>query len=137
MTTIDHAGVVQKFFDALGASETDIETLIALLHPDVVWEVPGRSPVAGRHIGLDAVGGMMIGISVMAGGTEKVRMREMFVNDDGALVLVDVDMAPSGDAPWHGDDAWLVRTDGRQVTHIREHWFDTHGFDELAAWSTA
>ena len=46
----NHADVVTQFFDALAAD--DIERLIQLMHPEIVWEVPGSSPVAGRFVGL-------------------------------------------------------------------------------------
>ena len=128
----NHAEVTRRFFEALDS--VDVETLFALMHPDIVWDVPGRSPIAGRHVGLDAVGAMMVRISEMSEGTSKTKVREIFVNDDGAVALVDVDQAPPGDEPWHGDDAWLIRTDGSQVTFVREHWFETRGFDELGAW---
>ena len=134
MSTDSHEVVAGRFFESLGAG--DIDGLIAILHPEIVWEVPGRSPVAGRFIGLEAVGSMMLRISAMAGGTERVNMRELFVNDNGVLALVDVDISPLGEEPWHGEDAWLVRTDGVQVTEIREHWYDTRGFDEMATWES-
>lgn len=132
MSTQGQVDVARRFFDAFEAG--DIGAMIAAMHPEIVWEVPGRSPVAGRFVGLDAVGSMMLGISAMAGGTEHVRAVELFGNDDGVVALVEVDIATGRDAPWHGEDAWLVRTDGTQVTHVREHWFDTRGFDELTAW---
>ena len=106
------------------------------MHPEIVWEVPGSSPVAGCFVGLEAVGAMMLGISEMAGGNVQVQMRELFVNESGVLALVEVDIAPEGEAPWHGEDAWLVRSNDTQVTGVPRHWFDTTGFDELASWKT-
>ena len=76
----------------------------------------------------------MLRIAEMAGGNVTTRATELFGNDSGVLALVEVDIAPAGDAAWHGEDAWLLRTNGDQVTHVREHWFDTNGFDELGAW---
>jgi ketosteroid isomerase-like protein len=128
----NQAGVATQFFDALAAD--DIERLIQVMHPEIVWEVPGSSPVAGRFVGLEAVGAMMLGISEMAGGKVQVQMRELFVNESGVVALVEVDIAPEGEDPWRGEDAWLVRSNGAQITGVREHWFDTSGFDELASW---
>ena len=133
MTETDHGAVARKFFDALHAN--DLDGLIAVMHPELVWEIPGRSPVAGRHVGLEAVGAMLLDISSMAAGTEVVTAGEIFVNDTGAVALVDVSLTAPGDEPWHGEDAWLVRTDGTRVTHVREHWFETRGFDALRAWN--
>ena len=133
-TAAAHTATARAFLDALGA--TDIQAMLPLMHPDLVWEVPGRSPAAGRHVGLEAVGGMMLTISAMSGGTERLELRELFANDRGVVALLDIFESPPGDEPWHGEDAWLIRTDGEQITEIREHWFDTRGFDELSAWSS-
>jgi ketosteroid isomerase-like protein len=134
VNAIDHGAVARQFFDALDS--IDLDALFTLMHPDIVWDVPGRSPVAGRHVGLEAVGAMMLRIGEMSAGTSRTKVREIFAGDNGALALVDVDMTPPGDKPWHGDDAWLLRTDGAQVTFVREHWFDTRGFDDLTAWAS-
>jgi ketosteroid isomerase-like protein len=130
----DHTAVVREFFEA--AEAADLDRVIAVMHPDIVWEVPGRSPVAGRFDSRDAAVAMLVRIAEMAGGPPQAKMREIFANDDGVVALVDIDMTPPGDQPWHGNDAWLLRTDGSQVTFVREHWFDTRGFDELTAWTT-
>ena len=124
----------RAFFQAFDSA--DLDAMVSLMHPDIVWEVPGRSPVAGRFEGLAAVGGMMLEINAMSGDTVKTQMRELFVNDNGVVALITVDAAPPGDEPWRGEDAWLVRTDGSQITEVREHWFDTTGFDELKAWES-
>jgi hypothetical protein len=78
----------------------------------------------------------MMRISTMAGGKVQVQMREFFVNENGVVALVEVDIAAEGDAPWHGEDGWLVRSNGTQVTGVLEHRFDTSGFDGLASWKT-
>ena len=80
------------------------------------------------------MGVKLLCISGMAAGTEHVTASEFFVNDAGVVALVDIRMTPPGDEPWHGEDAWLLRTDGTQITHLGEHWFDTRGFDDLTAW---
>lgn len=133
MDANDHVRVAREFFAAMEA--LDLERLIAVMHPEVVWELPGRSPVAGRFVGLEAAGGMVLRIAAMAEAPVQTKLVEMFANDDGVVALVEIDIAPPGDVAWHGDDAWLVRTDGSQVTFVREYWFDTRGFDELTAWN--
>jgi ketosteroid isomerase-like protein len=129
----DHEAVAREFFTA--AEAADLDRVIAMMHPDIVWEVPGRSPVAGCFVGRDAAVAMLVRIAEMAGGPPQAKMREIFANHDGVVALVDIDLAPPGDQPWHGDDAWLLRTDGSQITYVREHWFETRGFDELTAWT--
>ena len=128
-----HTDVALRFFRALVTD--DLDALIASLHPAIVWEVPGRSPAAGRFVGLENVGSMLLRISAMAGGTQRVVAHELFANDDGVVALVEIDITPPHGNAWHGEDAWLIRTDHRHVTSIREHWYDTRGFDELDAWN--
>src|SRR4051812_6431993 len=101
-TAAAHEKVVRAFFDAFEVS--DIEAMVRLMHPDIVWEVPGHSPVAGRFQGLDATGAMMLEIAAMTGGTIRTQLLELFVNDDGVVALVGIDATPPGDDPWHGDD---------------------------------
>jgi ketosteroid isomerase-like protein len=91
----DHEAVAREFFAA--AEAADLDRVIAMMHPDIVWEVPGRSPVAGCFVGRDAAVAMLVRIAEMAGGPPQAKMRE--------------------------------------ITYVREHWFETRGFDELTAWT--
>jgi hypothetical protein len=61
--------------------------------------------VAGRSIGLDAVGDVVLRIGTMAVGKVQVQMRELSVSESGAVPLVEVDIAAAGEAPCHGEDA--------------------------------
>jgi ketosteroid isomerase-like protein len=79
----DHVRVAREFFAAMEA--LDLERLIAVMHPEVVWELPGGSPVAGRFVGLEAVGGMVLRIAAMAEAPVQTKLVEMFANDDGVV----------------------------------------------------
>jgi hypothetical protein len=49
--------VVRTGYDAF--SRGDMDTLRGLFVDDVVWHIPGRSPLAGDHRGVDAVLGYL------------------------------------------------------------------------------
>ena len=54
----------------------DLDTIRELLHPDVVWHVPGRSSLAGDYRGVDAVLGYFMQLFERSGGTFKAELQE-------------------------------------------------------------
>jgi ketosteroid isomerase-like protein len=52
-----------------------------LLDPDIVWHVPGESPIAGRYEGPEEVIAYMLRRRDLADGTFRMRRRELMVGE--------------------------------------------------------
>ncbi len=59
--------LVRKGFDAFARG--DVDTLRELFDQDAVWHAPGRNPLAGDHLGVDAILGFFARTMEVTGGT--------------------------------------------------------------------
>jgi ketosteroid isomerase-like protein len=78
--------LARKGYKAFAAG--DIETVKGLLADDVLWHIPGRSPLAGDYKGRDEVLGFFAKIAERSGGTFKLDVHDVLANDEHAVVLV-------------------------------------------------
>jgi ketosteroid isomerase-like protein len=77
--------VVRRGYDAF--SRGDMDTLRELFGDDVVWHVPGRSPLAGDHRGVDAILGYFGQAMELTGGTFQAELHDVVANDDHTVGL--------------------------------------------------
>ena len=98
----------------------DVEAVRELLAPDVVWHVPGTSPIAGDHRGRDAVIAYFERRRALAGGAMTIVAGEQLVSGDTVIQLADGVIGESlrwrtvGVYRFDGDrvaEAWLVPLD--------------------------
>ena len=68
-------------------SRGDMETLRELFADDIVWRVPGRSPLAGDHKGVDAVLGYFGQTMELSGGTFEVGVHDVVASDEHTIGL--------------------------------------------------
>lgn len=110
--------VFRSYDAALAAG--DIPTVIASLHPEVVWHQPGRHPLAGDHVGPDAVLGLLGAMMQLAAGSLQVATAGTPLAN-GDLVTVPVHFRATRDGRADLDMAGvdLFRIDGGL---IREVW---------------
>jgi uncharacterized protein len=105
-----------------------------LLAEDVVWHVPGTSPIAGDHRGRDAVVAYFRHRRALAGGAMQV-VKKAEAHDEQALVQLADGAAPLGghEVVWHTAgvyrvaggriaEAWLVPLD---LAHFDRVWSAT------------
>ena len=67
----------------------DAEAVRERLAPDVVWHVPGTSPIAGDHRGRDAVMAYFERRRALAGGAMTIVPGERLVSGDTVIQLAD------------------------------------------------
>ena len=110
----------------------DAEPLREMLTDDVVWHVPGRSPIAGDHEGIEAVMGYFEQRRAFARATFRVRVREVLASGDLVIQLAGGTAELGGsEVAWETVGIFRVR-DGR-IAEGRLVPFDQYLFDEL--WS--
>jgi ketosteroid isomerase-like protein len=130
-----NARLLEVFYETQAvfyAGGDDTAALRGLLADDVVWHVPGRSPIAGHYRGPDEVLGYFAARRVHAKATFKVQPRVILADDQWAVQLADGQMERDGEVrTWQTVGVFHI-ADGK----IDECWlvpFDQYLFDDL--WS--
>ncbi len=112
----------------------DDSGLRSLLRDDIVWHVPGSSPIAGDHDGIDEVFGYFSRRRGIAGNTMRMHPGELLVGDGDSVAVITDGTATLGGVHRRWSTVGLYRiVDGR----IAECWLlplDPVTFD--LAWSS-
>ena len=72
----DRGNAQQELYGGRGAA-----AMRRLIDPDIVWHVPGESPIAGCYEGVEEVIAYMLRRRDLAGGTFRMRRRELLVGE--------------------------------------------------------
>jgi hypothetical protein len=109
----------------------ELEAAAELLAEDVVWHVPGNSPIAGDYRGREAVSAYFRGRRELAGGAIDVRRRGWAAHEEALVQLAD------GRAELGGEDvvwrtAGVYRVAGGRIAEARLVPLDHERFDR--AW---
>ena len=118
MSEHPNSATVRNVYGAL--DRKDIAGLTGLLSPDVTLLVPGRSPLAGRYEGRDAVTGFLGKLGALSGGTYHAELRDLYVNDDQA-VAVQRGTGTRGEKTLDVDVALLFEVEAGLVTAVTMH----------------
>jgi ketosteroid isomerase-like protein len=107
-----------------------VEPVAEMLAEDVVWHVPGRSPIAGEHRGKEAVIDYFDVRRRLAGNSMRLHPGELLLGEGLVVQLVDGSAEISGEAvTWSTVgiyrfeagrvvEAWLVPTDLEKFDRI-------------------
>jgi uncharacterized protein len=97
------------------------------LAPDVVWHVPGTSPIAGDHRGRDAVMAYFERRRALAGGAMTIVPGQQIVSGDTVIQLADGVIGES--LRWR--TAGIYRFDGDRVAEAWLVPLDLNAFDAI------
>ena len=86
--------LLKKGYEAFGAG--DMATLTELFDPDATWHFPGEGPLAGDHIGRDAVFAFFGQVAALSGGTIKVEAHDLLANDEHGVGMVNMTASREG-----------------------------------------
>ena len=89
----------------------DIPTALGLMAEDVVWHVPGNNQLSGEYVGRDGVMTFLGQSMELTGGTFRLEVHDILVNDEHGVVLAHVTADRDGK---HLDDNSV------QVFHLRD-----------------
>jgi uncharacterized protein len=108
----------------------DKATICELIADDCTWNIPGRGPKAGTHVGRDAILELFRDLMRRSAGGASIELHDVLANDTTAVAL------QTGTATIDGHTSALkevlVHTirDGR-VVDMWEYQFDLYAFDEM------
>jgi ketosteroid isomerase-like protein len=130
-TEIDNAELVRRGYAAFNTA--DIATLTELMHEDVSWRTPGRSPIAGDYVGRDAVFGQFGRYGAETQGTMQATLKQVFVADDGRVVGLHHNSGERNGKRLDTDCCIVFEVENGRLISGRELFFDLHNWDEF--WS--
>ena len=83
----DHpnAELLRKGYEAF--DKGDMAALTNLFSEDVVWHVPGDSPISGEHRGREAVFAAFAKTVELSGGSFKIELHDVLANDEHVVAL--------------------------------------------------
>jgi uncharacterized protein len=112
-----------------------VDPVVELLATDIVWHVPGNSPIAGDHRGVEEVIEYFERRRRLAGGTMRMRPGELISEGDAVAQFVEGTAVLDGrEVSWQTTGIYRVDVEHRW---IREVWLvptDGQLFDRL--WSS-
>jgi hypothetical protein len=125
-----HAALLRSAHEAF--SRGDTEALKRIIDPEIVWEIPGRSLVSGRHRGYEELFAYFGKLQSLTGDTFKVSLNDTLVSDRHVVLLEAIKATREGKTL----DVELVLIaqirDGR-ITHVRDRFSDQYAWDEFWA----
>jgi uncharacterized protein len=74
----------------------DVARTLALYDDSIVFHVPGSNPLAGDHVGKQAVGATLRKFRELSGGTFQLRPTQILANDTYATVLAETSASREG-----------------------------------------
>jgi ketosteroid isomerase-like protein len=119
---------------AMYAGEAPPDHVAELLTEDVVWHVPGTSPIAGDHTGRDAVRRYFDRRRALAQDTLRITPLQAMADDEVVVELAD-GAATLGGEPATWRTAGVYRIAGGRIAEAWLVPLDLAAFD--AAWSRA
>jgi ketosteroid isomerase-like protein len=82
-----NAAVIRRMHQALARGDY-VSTLAELFSEDIVWHLPGSGPLAGDHIGREAVLAAMRRFEEISEGTLRVEVHDIIASDDHTVALL-------------------------------------------------
>jgi uncharacterized protein len=118
---------------AFYAGRADRSAVEPLFTADVAWHVPGASPIAGDHLGIDQVLGYFAHRREIASGTFQMHPRETLTGDGNHVGVLTDGTATIGGVPHRWSTLGLYRIVGDRIAECWLLPLDPPGFD--AVWS--
>ena len=122
-----NAVLLRRLYDAYARRNRD--AICAIIAEDCHWNIPGRGPNAGMHVGIEAILELFRDLMRASKGSAVIELHDVLANDTTAVAI------QTGRATIDGRESALqevlVHTirDGK-VVNMQEYQFDLYAFDE-------
>jgi ketosteroid isomerase-like protein len=126
--------VVHRYFAAIDSGDRD--GAAAMLHDDVVYHFPGRSPFASTYEGKAAVAGYLKRLSEYTGGSLRVQVHDVTASAEHVVALSQVS-ARRGEASLSWRLALIMHVDDVAIREIWLHYGDQYAVDAFLSMEDA
>ena len=127
----ENAEVVRRGYAAFSAA--DIKTLTELMSENASWHTPGRSRIAGDHMGRDAVFAQFGRYGGETKGTFKADLKQAFGSDNGRVVAIHHNSGERNGRHLDTDCCIVFEVKNGQMISGREYFYDLHNWDAFWA----
>jgi hypothetical protein len=123
--------LLRRGFDAY--AHRDLDAISRILHPDVAWHWPGRSPMAGDYRGIGEVLMMFARAFERAGDSLTFDVHDVLANDEHGIALVVTTVTRRGET-YEDRSVYLVHFGAGTITEVWTYAWDQYADDAL--WSS-
>jgi ketosteroid isomerase-like protein len=127
----DNEQIIRGGYDAF--AQGDIPAVLGMLSDQIVWHIPGRSPLSGDYNSNEEVVGFFGKSMELSGGTLKVEVDELLSDGDRVVALTTVSARRNGTS-WSAPEVHVWRVVDGRATEFREYQGDQQTEDEF--WSS-
>jgi uncharacterized protein len=127
----ENAEIVRRGYEAFNAG--DMETLTQLFDENASWHTPGRSPIAGDHVGRDACFEQFGHYGGDTGGTFQAELERVCEDDEGRVVGIHRNRAQKDGKQLDVDACLVFELEDGRVLDGREFFYDLDAWDRF--WS--
>ena len=123
--------VVRRLYAAI--NDQDLGAAAACFTPDARWTLPGRSPIAGTHVGWEQIHDRFLAkLSPLSGGTFRVELLDVAVGERFVIAVQHATAALNGRALDVTACQLMEVVDGR-IARVRGHYSDQEALDSFWA----
>lgn len=126
-----NAETVRRGYEAFNSG--DMKTLTEIFHENASWHTPGRSPIAGDHIGRDAAFTQFGKYGGETGGTFKAKLLRVLKSDDGQVIGIHHNTAERNGKHLDVGCCLVFEFKDGKIFDGREHFYNLYAWDEF--WS--
>jgi uncharacterized protein len=126
MADVD-ASVVRQFYQSFAAR--DFEAVRSCFAPDALWHLPGKSAIAGDHVGWDAIfTDFLAKIGPLSGGTFKAELMDIAVGEQYVVAIQHATASHNGKS-LDITGCQLMRIEDGKIVEVRGHYSDQEALD--------
>jgi uncharacterized protein len=123
----DDVGVVRRLYAAV--NNRDLPAAAACFTPDARWTLPGRSPIAGTHVGWAQIFGQFLAkLGPLSGGTFRAELLDVAVGERFVVAVQHATAELEGRTLDVTGCQLMEITDGR-ISQVRGHYSDQEALD--------
>ncbi len=132
-TATEHpnAQLVQRTYEAFARG--DLDALRSSFTVDAVWHSPGRHPLAGDYVGLEAIVQFLARLMQPPGGATFTPMVQDILASDEHVVVIQHDTGRGNGKHLDTSECVVFTIREGQIADVRSHFFDLYSLD--AWWS--